>query len=74
MRYVCPEHPDVVLFENGGDRVRNVARRALLDPWIELFDIAFGPMGHAYIPSRDRPKQCPKDGKWYYKHECEAKP
>jgi hypothetical protein len=71
VRYACPQHPEVVLFEEEPTTaVNSTAKRTLILQAASFF-WAFGFFGLAAMAlPGDKPRQCPADGKWYYRHEC----
>lgn len=66
MKYVCRLHPDIVLYEDPppetvvGRILGNIAE--VLEPVLRGAMVLF--------PTIVKPKECPVDGKLYYKWEC----
>ncbi len=62
MKYVCPKHPDVILYEDNNAKENMKKMRPDSDRISKM-----------YIPKLIPPKECPKCKKGYYQNECLAK-
>jgi len=63
MNYACPKHSDVILFVDNTKGSATSNRRSIT---------TFGVRFTTTVPEANKPKECPKCGRWYHRHECVA--